>query len=152
LVPDAPGQLTSDHGWTIAEQSAALKPIVARLAGTGIRVSLFVDADYPQLELARDVGADRIELYTEPYALAFGTSSQDDVLALFARAVQRAQAVGLGVNAGHDLNLENLATFLKINGILEVSIGHALIVECLYYGLEKVVPHYVRIANGVLKT
>ena len=148
LVPDAPGQLTSDHGWDLDQHANFLRPIVARLAAGGIRVSLFMDANNPSLELACGVGASRIELYTEPYAVVFGTPEESSVLDQFRRAVVRAQTVGLGVNAGHDLNLDNLAAFLEIGGILEVSIGHALTVEALFQGIDTVVPRYVAITHG----
>ena len=149
LVPDAPAQLTSDHGWDVAQHAEMLAPIIARLGNCGIRTSLFVDATYEPSEIARELGADRIELYTEPYALAFGTQQQAMQLAQFRTAAARARAVGLGVNAGHDLNLENLPAFLRLGDILEVSIGHALTVECLYHGIDEVIPRYVRIVNGL---
>lgn len=147
LVPDAPGQITSDHGWRIHEHAAFLHVTAARLRDAGIRVSLFVDYDDPGLAEAKDVGADRVELYTEPYAAAFGTEQEDRMLAGFRAAASRAQAAGLEVNAGHDLNLENLPRFLRIPGILEVSIGHALIVECLEWGLELVIRRYASIVH-----
>ena len=145
LVPDAPGQLTSDHGWKLREQADVLRKVVPRLKDRGIRVSLFVDFDYPAIEAARTVGADRVELYTEPYAAAFETGHHAEVLPHFARAAAIAQAAGLGVNAGHDLNLANLGAFLSIRGILEVSIGHALIVECIEDGVASVIHRYVDI-------
>lgn len=148
LVPDDPGQLTSDHGWDLSREEAPLRAVIARLRGQGIRTSLFVDYDYPHIELARAFGADRIELYTEPYAERFGTAESDRMVAAFADAARRAQAAGLGVNAGHDLNLENLPAFLTIPGILEVSIGHALIAECIEHGIEHVIERYVAICGG----
>jgi pyridoxine 5-phosphate synthase len=149
LVPDAPGQLTSDHGWQIVEQADALRPVIARLRDAGVRVSLFVDFDYPAIAAARELGADRVELYTEPYAVAFGTAEQDHTVAAFARAARVAQEAGLGVNAGHDLSLDNLGAFVTgVPGVLEVSIGHALIAECLYLGLPEVMRRYQQILQG----
>jgi pyridoxine 5-phosphate synthase len=145
LVPDEPGQLTSDHGWDLARHAATLRPILADLRAAGIRVSLFVDYDQPDLALARDLGADRVELYTEPYAEHHGTARGREILDGFRAAAARAQAAGLGVNAGHDLNLANLGDFLTIPGILEVSIGHALTVECLEHGVATVIPRYLAI-------
>lgn len=148
LVPDAPGQLTSDHGWDLQRHEGLLRDVIARLKHQGIRVSLFVDHDQPHLELAAAYGADRVELYTEPYAMAFGTPQEAAVLAGFRAAAARAQAAGLGVNAGHDLNLLNLGRFLQIPGILEVSIGHALTVECIERGVEFVIGRYLQIVGG----
>lgn len=148
LVPDAPGQLTSDHGWDIVREAALLKPVIAELSDLGIRTSLFVDHDYPHLEAALEVGAARIELYTEPYAEHFGSAQGAAVYAQFGQAAARAAALGLGVNAGHDLSLDNLAHFLAIPGILEVSIGHALVAECIEYGVEHVIGRYAAIVAG----
>jgi pyridoxine 5-phosphate synthase len=148
LVPDDPNQLTSDHGWDLRRDEALLRAVIARLNDRGIRVSLFVDDDSAHIAFARELGADRVELYTEPYAQAHGTPEIEGVLARFARAARTAQAAGLGVNAGHDLNLDNLARFLTISNILEVSIGHALIVECIEQGIERVIPRYVQIVKS----
>lgn len=148
LVPDDPGQITSDHGWDLRKHETSLRQIVARLKEQDIRVSLFVDYDSPDIALAKTVGADRVELYTEPYAERFGTAAFERILAAFAQAAGRAQAAGLGVNAGHDLNLDNLPRFLTIPGILEVSIGHALIAECIEHGIEHVLRRYVAICGG----
>ncbi len=147
LVPDAPGQLTSDHGWDIARSRDVLEPIIARLKARGIRTSLFIDVDCQALELARQIGVDRVELYTEPYAECFGTDQATAVLARFRQTAEKATALGLGVNAGHDLNLQNLPAFLAIPGILEVSIGHALTVECLEYGINHVIAEYLKICG-----
>jgi pyridoxine 5-phosphate synthase len=147
LVPDEPGQLTSDHGWNLQKHAQWLRTVIADLKNSGVRVSLFVDHDYASLELAKDLGADRIELYTEPYAEAFGTDQENTILAGFAAAARRAQAVGLGVNAGHDLNLDNLPRFLQIPDILEVSIGHALTVECLEHGIAHVIGRYLQVVG-----
>jgi len=149
LVPDAPAQLTSDHGWDARAAQAKLGPVVRRLKQAGIRVSLFLDPDAAQVDAAAATGADRIELYTESYARAFGGERQAPVLASFAAAARRAQALGLGVNAGHDLNLANLGPFLDgVPGVLEVSIGHALVCEAFDHGLEGTVDRYVAIAHA----
>ena len=143
LVPDAPGQITSDHGWRIAESEALLRPILARLQDAGVRSSLFVDHDADDLERARALGADRVELYTEPYAVAHDSGRAAEMLAAFRAATARARAAGLGVNAGHDLSLHNLREFLTATHVDEVSIGHALIVESLESGLENVLRGYL---------
>lgn len=148
LVPDAPGQLTSDHGWNVRAEASRLESILARLRAAGIRSSLFVDYDSPDFALARKLGADRVELYTEPYAVSFGTPEQTRIRDGFAGAAAAAQAAGLGVNAGHDLNLQNLGPFLEIPQILEVSIGHALIVECLEFGIESVLKSYLKLVRA----
>jgi pyridoxine 5-phosphate synthase len=154
LVPDSPDQLTSDHGWTLASSGsptphfARLVPIVRELKQDGIRVSLFIDPLPEQISAARELGADRIELYTEPYARAFGTDREAAVFESFRAAAEHAASVGLGVNAGHDLNLDNLARFLEIPGILEVSIGHALICDALRIGLHEAVREYLEITSG----
>lgn len=148
LVPDSPEAFTSDHGWELAENGARLKPIIEELKGLGIRVSLFLDADCEQVERARETGADRIELYTEPYAAAFHEGNLEAVLEKFALAARRAHEVGLGVNAGHDLNLENLGRFCSIPNIAEVSIGHALISDALELGLFNAVQAYLKVLDG----
>jgi len=148
LVPDDPSQLTSDHGWDIASNRALLQQVNERLREAGIRSSLFVDPQVEVVELVRAVNADRIELYTEEYAANFGTDSQQDVLDRYRQASERAVQLGLGVNAGHDLNLDNLSAFLQIPAILEVSIGHALIVEALELGIENVLRRYLAITGA----
>ena len=145
LVPDDPAAFTSDHGWDLRTDAKKLRPIVSEIKATGARVSLFMDADSDQWNVARDIGADRVELYTEPYANAFGQSDFAAVLERFATGSAAAQAAGLGVNAGHDLNLVNLGAFCRIPGILEVSIGHALIADALDLGLSNAVRAYLRI-------
>ena len=147
LVPDAPGQLTSDHGWDITRDAGMLGPVIGELKALGIRTSLFVDAACPDFAAAVQLGADRVELYTEPYAEHFGSAAQAAMLATFAEAAARAQAAGLGVNAGHDLNLDNLPAFLTIPHVLEVSIGHALIAEALESGIERVIAGYLAICH-----
>jgi pyridoxine 5-phosphate synthase len=146
LVPDAPDQLTSDHGWDVHAHRDLLAHIIRDLKQANIRVSLFMDADNTQqLPLVRELNADRIELYTEPYALAFDTAQEQEVLQRFIHATQSAIELGLGVNAGHDLNLQNLGLLCKSANILEVSIGHALTVECFDYGLEGTIKRYLDI-------
>jgi pyridoxine 5-phosphate synthase len=143
LVPDSPDQSTSDHGWDIQREAERLKPIVAELHSLGCRVSLFVDADPGQIRKAAETGADRIELYTQPYAAAFASGDVEKVWTQFAAAAEAGRQAGLGVNAGHDLNRHNLRKFLEIPGILEVSIGHALIADALDMGLAAAVRAYL---------
>jgi pyridoxine 5-phosphate synthase len=144
LVPDAPDARTSDHGWDLAADGPRLRPIVAELHDAGIRVSLFLDPDLDQVERAREIGADRIELYTESYARAFGSERLGSELRRFAHAARKANEVGLGVNAGHDLSLENLGDFCRaVPRVLEVSIGHALISHALEVGLRRAVQDYL---------
>jgi len=147
LVPDAPDQLTSDHGWDIPANLALLQEFASRLREAGIRSSLFLDPSIAMAEHAPAAGCDRVELYTEEYALAFGGKVEDEVLARYRAAAARAADLGIGVNAGHDLNLENLARFLEIENVLEVSIGHALIVECLEQGVEQVISRYLAVCR-----
>ncbi|WP_275226131.1 pyridoxine 5'-phosphate synthase [Candidatus Glomeribacter gigasporarum] len=147
LVPDRPDQLTSDHGWNLRKESERLRKVIGELKACGIRVSLFIDHDEPEIGIAREMGADRIELYTGPYAQYDGTAHGDALFNGFLQAAKTARQAGLGVNAGHDLNLQNLSRFLEIPGILEVSIGHALIVECIYFGVEHVIRQYLDIVS-----
>ena len=148
LVPDDPGQLTSDHGWDLTANAERLGPVIDELKALGVRVSLFMDPDPDQVKQAADSHADRVELYTEPYAKAFQQGSCERILGGYARAAAAAQDVGMGVNAGHDLNLKNLGTFCTIPGVLEVSIGHALIAEALEMGLHKTVKEYLKVLAG----
>ena len=144
FVPDETGAFTSDHGWELARDGDRLRPMIEEAHALGVRVSLFMDAEPQAMRLAREVGADRVELYTEPYALAFGTAAQAEMLARYRAAAQAAQAAGLGVNAGHDLNRDNLPPFLtKVPGVLEVSIGHALTADALEFGMAAAVRMYV---------
>jgi pyridoxine 5-phosphate synthase len=144
LVPDDPGAFTSDHGWDLRRDAERLLPIVAAMKDMGVRVSLFMDADPEAIGIAARVGADRVELYTEPYAAAFGTAGEEKQLALYAEAAGAAAATGLGVNAGHDLNQQNLPAFLsRVPGVLEVSIGHALVADALEEGLAQAVRNYL---------
>ncbi|CAA9552771.1 Pyridoxine 5'-phosphate synthase [uncultured Synechococcales cyanobacterium] len=145
LVPDAPEAFTSDHGWDLAKDSDYLKPIIQELHDLGVRVSLFMDPDLEQIQRAKEVRADRIELYTEPYATAFRDGNVDQIFPQYALAAQKAQEVGLGINAGHDLNLQNLGKFCSIPGILEVSIGHALTADALEIGLFNAVKAYLNL-------
>ena len=151
LVPDAPDASTSDHGWNLQAERERLAPIVEELKALGIRVSLFMDTDVAGIMMAREIGADRIELYTEPYARAFrNDEGVDEMLEQYASAAHAAQDAGLGVNAGHDLNLNNLGKFLDVvPGILEVSIGHALIADALEMGLFNTVKEYLKILPKV---
>lgn len=143
LVPDAPDVLTSNAGWRLAG-AGWLRDVLARLRAAGIRSSLFLDTDVEEAARARDLGADRVELYTERYARAFATSEREAVLTEYARAAAAAAAAGLGVNAGHDLNLQNLGLFAaRVPGLLEVSIGHALISDALMLGLAAAVRAYL---------
>ena len=145
FVPDAQGQATSDHGWDLSKDAARLAPLIAEAHALGVRVSLFMDAEPATMAQVRALGADRVELYTEPYAAAHGTPQQATELARFAAAARAAQAAGLGVNAGHDLNRDNLADFLEaVPGVLEVSIGHALISDALELGYGRTVREYLR--------
>jgi pyridoxine 5-phosphate synthase len=146
LVPDAEDQLTSDHGWDLAAEGPRLRPLIARIRSFGIRVSLFLDADSPHVERAADLGAERIEIYTGPYAHAFLAGDAARELDACARTAERAVAVGLAVNAGHDLDQRNLGALLRhAPQIREVSIGHALIGEALYDGLAATVRRYIEI-------
>lgn len=144
FVPDSEGQFTSDHGWTFPQDAARLRPLIAQAHALGLRVSLFMDADAAAMPAAKAVGADRIELYTEPYAAAWGTPDQSAQLRRFAQAAQAALDAGLGVNAGHDLNRDNLAAFVQqVPGVQEVSIGHALVADALELGYSATVQAYL---------
>ncbi|HVZ37794.1 MAG TPA: pyridoxine 5'-phosphate synthase [Candidatus Kapabacteria bacterium] len=143
LVPDEPDAATSNQGWDLVRDGERLRPIITELKDLGCRVSLFMDAGTPHLELARAIGADRIELYTEPYAAAFARTDPDAATA-FAATAAEAGRLGLGVNAGHDLNRDNLPSFLStVPDVLEVSIGHALIADALEFGIAGTVERYL---------
>ena len=145
FVPDSEGQFTSDHGWNLAHDGDRLRPLIAEARRLGVRVSLFMDADAAAMAAAKAVGADRVELYTEPFAAAWGTPQQEAELARFALAAQAALDAGLGVNAGHDLNRDNLVAFVQhVPGVSEVSIGHALIADALERGYQATVIDYLR--------
>jgi pyridoxine 5-phosphate synthase len=148
LVPDAREAFTSNHGWNLLELDAGaragLSRSVSELKALGARVSLFLDPVAEMMPIARDMGADRVELYTEPYAAAASDGRSSESIALYARAAAAARAVGLGVNAGHDLNLQNLAAFVGgVGPIDEVSIGHALIADALELGMAETVRRYL---------
>ena len=144
FVPDAPGQFTSDHGFALADLDR-VAPWVAEARQLGVRVSLFMDPEPALMAAVRAIGADRVELYTEPFAAAHGSAEQDAQLARYASAAHAAMAVGLGVNAGHDLNRSNLTQFLRaVPGVQEVSIGHALIADALELGFADAVRDYQR--------
>lgn len=148
LVPDAADQLTSDHGWNLKSERELLREVSARIKNAGCRTSLFLDPDIEQVKLVPETGADRIELYTETFASTFNRPEAEQVFKQFKAAAAEAQKIGLGVNAGHDLDLNNLPKFLEINGILEVSIGHALIVECIEFGMKEVIRRYLDICHS----
>lgn len=144
LVPDPPGVLTSNAGWDAITHQSQLKEVVARLQAAGIRTSIFMETDLKQLDAARESGTDRIELYTEPYAANY---ARDRIAAIspFVRAAEHARSIGLGLNAGHDLSLENLRFFSEnIPHLLEVSIGHALVCDALYMGLQQTIQEYLK--------
>jgi pyridoxine 5-phosphate synthase len=144
FVPDESGAFTSDHGWKLPADADRLAPVIGQARELGVRVSLFMDPLPEAMAHAAALGADRVELYTEPYSQAFGTPRQQEVLDRYAAAAAAARAAGLGVNAGHDLNLANLAVFLRaLPGVDEVSIGHALIADALEFGLSVTVRKYL---------
>ena len=144
FVPDSMEQSTSDHGWDLAAQGEVLRPLIAECRALGVRVSLFMDADANQMAAAQALGADRVELYTESWARAFDTEDKELVLAEFVHAGQAALDAGLAVNAGHDLNRDNLQEFVHaVPGVLEVSIGHALIGDALELGYAAAVRAYL---------
>jgi pyridoxine 5-phosphate synthase len=145
FVPDSEGQFTSDHGWRFPDDAERLRPLIAEAQALGVRVSLFMDAEPDQMQGAKAAGADRVELYTEPYAAAWPTPQRDAQLARFKLAAQAAIDAGLAVNAGHDLNRDNLTAFLRaVPGVSEVSIGHALISDALELGYSATIAAYNR--------
>ena len=149
FVPDSEDQFTSDHGWSLSRDAEQLKPLIAECQQLGVRVSLFMDPIPDQMAAARAVGADRVELYTEPYAAAWGTPDQAAQLQRYAAAAQAALDAGLGVNAGHDLNLSNLPAFVRaVPGLAEVSIGHAFIADALELGYAAATQAYLRCVAG----
>lgn len=147
LVPDAPDAPTSLGGWNLGKESERLIPIVQELKELGVRVSLFLEPELAEVERAVKTGADRVELRTTDYAAAFQRGDVESLFSRYAYAAGRAQALGLGLNAGHDLNLQNLAKFCSIGGILEVSIGHALIADALELGLFNAVEEYLKVLS-----
>jgi pyridoxine 5-phosphate synthase len=145
LVPDSAEQATSDHGWDLRADAARLRPVIAELKSLGVRISLFMDPVPEAMALARELGADRVELYTESYARAHCTPAQGERLDDYARTAEAALAMGLGLNAGHDLNRANLGDFLRtVPGVQEVSIGHALVGDALEFGIAETVRQYQR--------
>jgi len=144
MVPDDPAAFTSDHGWDLSKDGERLRPIIASVRKLGVRVSLFMDPVPEAMHMARAIGADRIELYTEPYARDYGTSAREGSIARYAASAQAALQCGLGVNAGHDLNCENLSAFVAaLPGLAEVSIGHALTADALEFGMADAVRAYL---------
>ena len=143
LVPDESGQLTSDQGWDLPNDAPRLRPIVDELNALGVRASLFMDPLSDAMAHVKALGAQRVELYTEPYAEHFGRKDEDATLARYTAAANAATQNGLGINAGHDLNAHNLPRFLRaVPGVLEVSIGHALMADALEFGLAKTIGFY----------
>jgi pyridoxine 5-phosphate synthase len=146
LVPDDSNQLTSDHGWNIHFEHNKLVEVLDYLKINKIRSSIFLDPDKSQLDAAKEIGVDRVEIYTGPFAEAF-KKNDETILNTYKDAIEYANDIGLEVNAGHDLNLENLPTLLSYGLIKEVSIGHALITESLIYGIENTVQKYIKITS-----
>jgi pyridoxine 5-phosphate synthase len=150
LVPVTPGEVTSDHGWDLPRQASQLAPVVQAARAAGLRVAVFMDPDPERIALAKELGAERVEIYTEPYAAAFGTEQGARELGRVRDAARAATRAGLGVNAGHDLTLLNLPPLAReVPEILEVSIGHALIADALYLGLAEAVRRYRHAAEGL---
>ena len=150
LVPDDPRQLTSDHGWDLTVESNQLTPIIESLKQQDIRVSCFMDPDPDQITLAQHVGSDRIEFYTGPYAEHYGTTDHQEIIDAFVRGGEQAASLNIGVNAGHDLNQDNLAKFChEVPNILEVSIGHAIITDAIWLGLSETIQRYRKILDSL---
>ena len=144
FVPDSEDQFTSDHGWSFPQDAEKLKPLIDQVHARGVRVSLFMDPIPEAMAAAKAVGADRVEFYTESYASAWSTPQKSEALSRFTQSAQAAAAISLGVNAGHDLNRDNLTEFLKaVPGVLEVSIGHALVADALELGYATTVREYL---------
>jgi len=148
LVPDAPDQLTSDHGWDLTKDMALVKSTCQRLQKAGVRAAIFLDPNAKHVELAAQSGCDRIELYTESFAANYDNDKSAEIFANYLNAAKKANELAIEVNAGHDLDLTNLAKFLTIPNILEVSIGHVLTVECIEQGMDVVVEQYLTICNN----
>ena len=145
FVPDSEGQFTSDHGWSFPKDAEKLKPLIDECKTLGVRVSLFMDPEPAQMSDVKQIGADRVELYTEPYAATYGTQANQACLAQYVNTAKAALELGLGVNAGHDLNQDNLPKFAQtVPGLLEVSIGHALIADALELGYAATVQAYLK--------
>jgi len=148
LVPDGPDQLTSDHGWNLKVDFDFVRSSIERISQLGIRTAIFLDPDIEQVKLVPSTGADRIELYTEQYASTFDTGEGSRIFQKFKTAASEAKHLNIGVNAGHDLDLLNLPKFLEIEDILEVSIGHALMIECIEQGMTNVIREYLDICSS----
>jgi pyridoxine 5-phosphate synthase len=150
LVPDAHQQLTSDHGFDLRADGGRLQPIIRQLQQWGVRVSLFMDPDLDQIRLAQQLGADRIELYTGPFAEAYShhAANLEALYRQYVEAAELALELGLGINAGHDLNLDNMTLFRNLPGLREVSIGHALTVDALRLGLTNTVKAYLALCES----
>ena len=149
LVPDSDSQKTSDHGFNLIQDSEKIEPIVRELKSLGVRVSLFMDPDIEQIKYVKDIGADRIELYTGPFAQAYSKDKESAVKIYnqHAKAASFAASLGLGVNAGHDLNTENMQLYRQLPGLLEVSIGHALTVDALLIGINETIKNYLKVCT-----
>lgn len=148
LVPDSPDQLTSDHGWNLEQEGDFVQDICSQLEKENIRSALFIDPVPSQISLVPSTGARRIELYTEEYASTFNHPEHDSVFERYKKSARKAQDLGIGVNAGHDLDLTNLSKFLTIDDILEVSIGHVLTIECIEHGMNNIIGKYLTICNS----
>jgi pyridoxine 5-phosphate synthase len=149
LVPVKPGEVTSDHGWDVPRQHGVIAPIIARLKAAGIRTAMFMDCEPSSMAAAAATGVDRVELYTEPYAASFGTPRFKEELERVKQTAAAAVAAGMKVNAGHDLNLRNTPLLARlVPDIIEASIGHALLADALYLGLDETVRRYVRACKG----
>jgi len=147
LVPDGVNQVTSDHGWDMNKHQQQISDLAIELSDYGVRSAVFLDPDLQQVKRVAKTGVDRIELYTEEFASSFTTKHQQETLCKYKQAASLAQNLGLGVNAGHDLDSKNLAVFLTIENILEVSIGHVLTIECIEQGMHKVIEKYLAICR-----
>jgi pyridoxine 5-phosphate synthase len=150
LVPDSPDQLTSDHGWDLSTHFKQVSESCERLKKVGIRTAIFLDPNIDQIKIAPETGVNRLELYTEKFAATYRTQENEKVFNEYREAAKLAQELKLGINAGHDLDLSNLSKFLEIDRILEVSIGHALTVECIEKGMEEVIKTYLKICSAIV--
>ncbi|MHB1678533.1 MAG: pyridoxine 5'-phosphate synthase [Sulfuriferula sp.] len=148
LVAETPDPVSVNYGWNIGRHANMLKEVIGELKAMSIRTCLFVNYDYPDMAEAKQVGADRVQLHTQSYAAHYNTLKGKQIFEALRKAVERAHRAGLGVNAGHDLNLENLAALLKIPDIREVSIGPAVVIESIQFGIEQVISRYVRMVNA----
>lgn len=150
LVPDSPDQLTSDHGWDLRTHFKQVSESCERLKKVGVRTAIFLDPNIDQIKIAPETSVNRLELYTEGFAATYRTQENEKVFNQYQEAAKLAQDLKLGINAGHDLDLSNLSKFLEIEGILEVSIGHALTVECIEKGMEEVIKAYLKICSATV--